>query len=210
MRVILNVHQDVGEVPLIRLRVVGKVEAQGHVVSPLERLLERQLVLERRNGLRDVPLASCRDQAIRVAVRRRATGGVEHVRVCERVLWRPHSSTVDRVTGGNNHPTLAVAAPILTEIRVHGGGRVLDIEGQEGVPFLLVLHDLRTVLDVPSLCEIEARGGGEPVCLGLEPVVQWQEQLTVRCRDRDVIALIRVHRAVVREPRDVLVTLQVV
>ena len=86
----------------------------------------------------------------------------------------------------------------------------MDIEGQEGVPFLLVLHDLRTVLDVPSLRDIEARGGGEPVRLGLEPVVQWQEQLTVRCRDRDVIALIRVHRAVVREPRDVLVTLQIV
>src|SRR3989441_11383745 len=139
MRVILDVHQDVGEVPLIRLRVVGKVQAQGHVVSPLESLLERQLVLERGNGLRDVPLASRREQAVGVVVRRRAAGGVEHVRVCERVFRRPGGNAVDRVTGGNHHPAPAGAAPILGEISVYRGGRGPGNEGGEGGPFPLVL-----------------------------------------------------------------------
>src|SRR4029077_18448386 len=64
MRVILHVHQHVGEVPLVGLRVVGKVKAKGNVMSALKRLLERQLILKRRNGLRDVPLASGREQTV--------------------------------------------------------------------------------------------------------------------------------------------------
>src|SRR5260370_30562745 len=73
---------------------------------------------------------------------------------------------------------------------------------------LLVLPDLRVILDVPAVVSIEGKPGGEPVRLGAQPLIEREHQLAVWGRDADVVALVRVTRPVIRESRHVVVAAQ--
>src|SRR5260370_17441364 len=68
---------------------------------------------------------------------------------------------------------------------------------------LLVLPDLRVILDVPAVVSIEGKPGGEPVRLGAQPLIEREHQLAVWGRDANVVALVRVTRPVIRESRHV-------
>src|SRR5438445_13303281 len=80
---------------------------------------------------------------------------------------------------GTLQHALIVVAPIAGEILAHGGGGGHDVEGDDGVPSLLVLPDLRVILDVPVLGEIDADPCREPVRLGAQPLIERADQLAV-------------------------------
>ncbi len=77
--IVPDVRQDVREVPGVPLRVVREVRCERHIRA-VEGLLDLQLVLERRQGLVDVPLTHEREQPVLRVEPRRHSRGIEVVR----------------------------------------------------------------------------------------------------------------------------------
>ena len=70
---------------------------------------------------------------------------------------------LERGSRGQAQPALALGA-VTKSGAVHGIGR------HEGIPLLMVLHELGGVLELPVVGQIERRVGGEPVALVLSPL----------------------------------------
>src|SRR4051795_2859125 len=144
-----------------------------------------QLVLYSGDRVIDVPLTSRIQQTI---------GGVEGHGISRRVL-QVGKNVLER--GAGREPR-----------RVYSGGKISSGEhvgGQKCVPFLIVVHELRGILQVPVLRNVQGNIGGIPGGLGLQPVVQRElKGASARQGNPDVQSFRRVHGAVVAEALHVL------
>ena len=119
--IVPDIGENVREVPPIALGVVRQVGPEREVVVR-ERLLEGELVLERRERLFDVPESSRRNQPVRRVEGDLVAGGIQHVREEVRAgrAWSDDALTDQRI----DRP--------LGEI---GGGE--DVERQQRIPLMV-------------------------------------------------------------------------
>src|SRR2546430_21387 len=125
MRIVCDVCQQIVETPRVPLRVRAQIRSQRHVPA-LERARELELVLERCQWLVDAPVTHLGEQAVGGAESRTLSIRIQDVRV-EEVRGIGRNAFLREDGAGN-------------ALRVAKGGPVY-----EGVPLLLVLHDLRGV-----------------------------------------------------------------
>ena len=183
-RVVLDIREHLREVPIVRLRVVREIRARAHV-RHAERLVERQLVLERGDRLRDVDVLTRRDEPVRRIERKRSAGRIEVIRV-EELNGAPRRQTERRLSLG-------------TGDEVAHGHRV---RRNERVPLLMIVHHLRAVAEMPVVLQVEADIRGEPRRARAQPVVERQRQLPIGRGHLQAERFVRVHRSVCAEARD--------
>ena len=185
-RVVSDIHQHIGKEPVVVLRVVG------HISAKVERALaeaspQRELVLNCRDRLVDMPLATGRDQAVWSIEGKLSAGWV--IVIGEEVLTR--------TAGWFPQPARPGRSGDVVGCREH-------LERQQGVPLLGVVHDLGGVLQVPLLAEVERHRRGKPGGHRPKPVIQGQRQIARRGRHPLIQPFRRIHRDIIAEAGDIL------